>query len=96
MEIEKYDVLISYDVNGKQDEVKEELNVVGFKDRFVSGIPKVTYYLPATTLWKKNTDVEAAKADMISVSNKLKVKLERFVVTKFNELEAIPGEPYKS
>jgi hypothetical protein len=96
MSLNEYDVLISYDVNGKQDEVKEELNNIGYIDSFLFGDPKVHYYLPATTLWKKNTDVSSAKADMISVSNRLKVKLERFVVTKFDEFDAITGVPYKS
>jgi len=96
MEIKKYNVMISYDVNGKQDEVKEGLKKIGYRDNFVFENQTNTNYLPATTLVKWNTDVLSVKNEMLSVCSNLKVKLERFVATKFDVVSAIQGEPYKS
>lgn len=96
MSLNKYNVLISYDVNGKQDEVKEELKKLNYMDRFRIDNQATLYYLPETTLWKSDTDTPTAKAEMVKVCDQLKVNLERFVATEFSKVSAIQGKSYKS
>lgn len=88
-----YNVLISYDVDGKEPQVKEALLRIGYYDGFK--LEEKVYYLPNTTLWKANTKTNIAKADLNSICSSLNVKLERFVATEFMRVSAIQGIPYK-
>ena len=95
MDNNKYNVLISYDVNEKQTPVKDGLIKMGYLDKFeFEGNAKI-FNLPNTTLWKKNMDSSIALNDMNKVCRDLNVKLERFVVSKFECVNAIIGDPYK-
>lgn len=88
-----YNVLISYDVDGKQPQIKEELLKRGYSDSYI--LEGKVYHLPDTTLWKANTNTIVAKADLISICSSLNVKLERLVATEFVRISAVQGTPYK-
>jgi hypothetical protein len=96
MSLIKCNVLISYDVNGKQDEVKESLKKIGYRDNFTYKNNDAINYLPETTLYKSNTDTSISKSEMLKVCSQLNVSLERFVATEFSNVTSIQGEPYKN
>lgn len=96
MSLIKYDVLISYDVNDKQDEVKKELKKLNYMDNFLFENQTTTNYLSETTLWKRDTNTPTSKVEMVKVCAQLNVKLERFVATEFTKVSAIQGKSYKS
>lgn len=77
-------VLISYDVNDKNQEVKAALLALKYYDRFNLGSSKV-YMLPNTTLCHETKSSDQAMADMKKVCSNLRVTLERAVAVKADE-----------
>ena len=56
------DILITYDVSDKNKEMKVALKALGYMDNWKSN--EQTYYLPNTTMWKKDTTVSQGIEDM--------------------------------
>ena len=56
------DALLTYDVSGKHSEVKRDLKKLGYMDVWVAN--NITYNLPNTTLWKKDSDLNKPIADL--------------------------------
>ena len=85
-------ILITYDVSGRQVEMKSELKTLGYSDSWqASG---KTYYLPNTTLWKKDVSASQGKTDMINTANKLSISLERAIAVEFSSWDGIEGKPH--
>ena len=57
---------------------------------------KTTYYLPNTTLWKKDITSTQAKTDLLNVAKQKAAEVERLIATKFENWAAILGKPYKN
>ncbi len=93
--------LITYDVSGRQPEVKKALKELSYFDSWISD--NKTYYLPNTTLWKKDISQSDALKEMQSVITKLnagqpthnQIELERCVCVPSYPWAAIPGRPHK-
>ncbi len=93
---------ITYDVsNHGQSEVKSGMKKLGYSDRWKAH-DKI-YYLPNTTLWKDDTELSQACADIKSVIANInagraannKVHLERCIVVSASPWFGIPGEPHQ-
>ncbi|MBP7809067.1 MAG: hypothetical protein KA163_07235 [Bacteroidia bacterium] len=87
--------IITYDVNGKQTEVKAEMLKKGFKDR----IPGITnceiIYFPETCLHHLTKTPKEAHDTLTAICLELKIKLERCVsVTWDDNWYASCGESY--
>jgi hypothetical protein len=98
------DAIITYDLEEKAGQVskhtavKDGMKELGYLDRFSYTDPqgkKTTYYLPNTTLWKKNTTPSEAKTDLLAVTKAKGAVAERLISNEFTDnWEAIPGKPY--
>jgi hypothetical protein len=98
------DAIITYDLEekafqeSKHTEVKTAMKALGYHDHFNftdSAGRKTTYYLPNTTLWKKDTTPTTAKADLLKVAAEKKATVERLFADQFTDnWVAIPGKPY--
>ncbi|WP_242361897.1 hypothetical protein [Anaeromyxobacter sp. SG17] len=86
--------LVTYDVSGKQIEVKQKMVERGYHDRWESN--GQTYHLPNTTLWKQDAEVATARADIQLAAQAVGVKLLRAVAVPTAPWSAIPGEPHTS
>jgi hypothetical protein len=92
--------LITYDITIRHTEVKSAMQDKGYLDYWKDN--SQTYYLPNTSLWKKNTNPETAKADMQQVVQTLnynqptnkQIRLERCVAVPANPWSAIPGDAH--
>lgn len=92
-------VLITYDINKKHAEVKSAMQKLGYMDSWT--VDNTRYYLPNTTLWKKETSPSQAVEDIKSVITALnnsspnnKIKLERCISVSFDKWDGISGEPH--
>lgn len=86
------EAVINYDVSGRHSDVKQEMQQRGYHDRYADG--GATYYLPNTTLWKPNTELATAMADIQSVAGKFGVTLERAIALALSPRSAIQGKPH--
>jgi hypothetical protein len=90
-------VLLSFEVNEKQQEVIKELTSLGYMQswRVTRGRDVLTYFLPSNMLWKKGDTMSPTKAkeDLRKVTSGLNVKLIRAVAVTFGKFDAITGEP---
>jgi hypothetical protein len=93
--------LITYDVSNKQPEVKKGMKDLDYLDYWT--LDRKTYYLPNTTLWKRDASAATAIADMkkviFSLNEKIikkdeKIKLERCVAVDFTTWDAIEGDKH--
>ena len=64
-------VLLTYDINIKQTEVKNAMKEKGYSERIRKTTETKTYTLPNTTLWKKADELRT-----ITVLNELKEVIE--------------------
>lgn len=76
-------VLISYDVNTKNPEVKAALLRLNYYEAFNQG--GKNYNLPNTTLFHQSKTSDQAMADMKKVCRDLNVTLEKAVSVKASE-----------
>ena len=92
---------ITYDVsNNGQKEVKDGMKKIGYHDRWLKD--NITYYLPETSLWKKDTELAQALKDIKAVISKAnesrpandKIRLVRCIVVSAHPSDGIPGEPH--
>jgi len=98
------DVLITYDIaegkgeESKHTEVKDAMKALGYMQSFNygEGTDKKKYYLPNTSLWKKDTTSSTAVDDLLKVAKEKKAEVERVIATKFEGWTAIQGKEYKS
>ena len=84
--------VITYDVSGKQIEVKAAMKARGYGDAWVSN--GTTCYLPNTTLWKQDADVGVALQDIQNVAITQGVRLLRALAVPHTPWAAIQGEPH--
>jgi len=91
-------ILLTYDINIKQTEVKNEMKEIGYFERI--RIPEIkSYTLPNTTLWKKEEELRVVTVlndlqEVISVLNKGiatkdKIILEKAMAVEFTTWKAI-------
>jgi hypothetical protein len=85
--------VITYDVSGKQAEVKKRMKALGYLDAWKSG--EIVYYLPNTTLWKKGKTKTDAISDLLGIAQALSVKVERAMAFNSDPWYGIKGEPHK-
>lgn len=92
---------ITYDLsNSGQKEVKDGMKKIGYADRWAAN--NTTYYLPNTTLWKKDTELAQALNDIKAVVAKAnegrpvgnKILLERCIVVSANPWDGIAGDAH--
>lgn len=88
------DAVINYDLNAKHVEVKKDMQQRGYFDYFTEN--GRTYYLPNTTLWKKNTDLATAMADIKASAAKFGATLERALSLSLAERVAEPGKAHST
>lgn len=96
------DVVITYNIKvdffDKNPEIKDEMKGLGYLDRFLAENSEkelIVYYLPDTTLWKKDTTPLQAQNDLLIIAKSFKTKVERLFAYEFTaNWKAIPGEPY--
>lgn len=97
------DSSITYDLEekagqeSKHSAVKSAMKKKGYSDRFwhEANGSRTTYYLPNTTLWKKNTTPAQAKADLLEVAKACNAVVERLFASEFTgNWAAIPGKEY--
>ncbi len=94
--------IITYDLEenalqeSKHSQVKDAMKELGYFDSFVKPKePGVTYYLPNTTLWKKDINPATAKDDLLRVAAAKGATVERLFADEFTgNYSAIPGKPY--
>lgn len=98
------DVIVTYDLEknlfqeSKHFQVKNEMKALGYLDRFTV-VNKTTnikqeYFLPNSTLWKKDTNAETVKRDLLTIAKQQGAIVERMIATKFSDWAAIPGKAY--
>lgn len=99
------DILITYDIeekagtgSAKNTAVKNAMKTNGYYDYFTTTDSatnvKTTYYLPNTSLWKKNITSATAKADLLKAAKDNSAIVERLFATQFVNWDAIPGKKY--
>lgn len=98
------DILITYDLAekggqvSKHTAVKDGMKALGYMESFSTTDEqtkvKTIYYLPNTTLWRKETTSTQAKTDLLNVGKKNGAEVERLIATQFVNWDAIPGKPY--
>jgi hypothetical protein len=93
--------LIRYDVSKRQSDVKTALEALKYFDKWESN--GRTYYLPYTTLWKKDISLKEALKEIQDAIARLnqgqfnsnQIELERCVCVPAYPWAAIPGKPHK-
>lgn len=92
-------ILLTYDLQqndfkeSKHAEVKNEMKKMGYMDSWTAN--SKTYYLPNTTLWRKDVSLTQSKTDLHNCARKFGVIVERFVSVEFSSWDAIEGKPYR-
>ncbi|WP_316817299.1 hypothetical protein [Pedobacter nyackensis] len=92
------DILITYDVktpyvgDSKNKAVKDAMKKIGYFDSFT--IDGEEYFLPNTSLWKKNITAASAKADLLRVAKENSATIERLFATQFVNFDYIKGEKF--
>ncbi|NGF75746.1 hypothetical protein G5B10_07635 [Fluviicola sp. SGL-29] len=94
-------IVIAYDVNRRNPEVKTALLAEGFHDRYRQN--NITHYLADSTLWHQDL-VNAERAqeifeDIIRTLNENQapenqITTTHFTAFEFTRLKGIPGEPH--
>ncbi|HET6439199.1 MAG TPA: hypothetical protein VFG59_14115 [Anaeromyxobacter sp.] len=69
--------ILTYDVSGRQQEVRAEMLARGYRDR---GTPGERRARADRTLWKGEIALATALEDIAAVARKLRVKIRRAVV----------------
>lgn len=99
------DIVITYDIeekagsgSGKDTAVKNAMKANGYFDYFVvkdsTTRQNGTYYLPNTTLWKKDISAATAKTDLLKAAKDNGAVVERLFATQFVNWDAIQGKKY--
>jgi len=95
-------VLLTYDLEerlneSKHHQVKDAMKALGYHDHWTTGEgeAKQTWYLPNTTLWRKDITPSQAKADLESCASKAGAIVERLIAVDHLNWDGITGKPYK-
>jgi hypothetical protein len=86
--------VITYDVSGKQIQVKDAMKKKGYSDSWT--YQEKGYNLPDTTLYKKDANAATALADIQAVAAQVQVRLERALALDLGNWEAIPGDAHSA
>lgn len=90
--------LITYDITIRHTEVKSAMKVKGYFDSWSAN--NQTYYLPNTSLWKKDATPQTAMAEMQEAIQTLnynqpankQIRVERCAAVEWSNWAAIPGD----
>lgn len=89
-------VMICFEVSGKQELVKKALASYGYMStwRISRGHDDITFNLPSNAMWKKGENMSPAKAkeDLKSATKEAGVKTIRAVALSVGKWDGIPGE----
>jgi len=94
------EAFITYDVSACQNDVKNGMVKLNYTDSWVPNGSTTRYYLPNTSLWKKDTELKTALADIQKVISGLNaaktysqetIVLWRCIVVSATPWEGIPG-----
>lgn len=89
-------VMICFEVSGKQEQVKKELASNGYMSnwRVARGRDELTYNLPSNAMWKKGENMSPAKAkeDLKKATTQAKVKVVRAVAVVVGKWDGMTGE----
>ncbi len=72
------DALVTYDVSGKQVEVRAVMLARGYHEHGTS--PRGKHRVPSPALWRKDTGVLEALQDIEAAASECRVTLERALV----------------
>lgn len=81
-------VLISYDVKFNHNDVKEELQNLGYVDYWIDEFGK-KYELPNTTLIKDGISITYAKREVKRICRELNADLNKLVCVRFRSISGI-------
>jgi hypothetical protein len=94
------DAYITYDLSGRQDDVKRAMIGLGYMDNW--NYNNKVFNLPNTCLWRKGIELADAYADINNVINNLNanrniylhqpIRLERCMVVAAHPWYGIPGD----
>lgn len=84
-------ILITYDLSHGQDQLKTAMKSIGYYDAWETNGTR--YNLPASTLWKPNSEVSQGLAEIQNTAKKLGITLTRCIVVPVNPWAGITGTP---
>jgi len=80
-------IVLSYDVEDKQTQVKNALKELGYLDWWLRKSTNSRYSMPDTTVWHSSKRVSEAVNDLINVCEDLDVRVRTaFAVLEANEV----------
>ncbi len=93
-------VMICFEVSGKQEQVKKELASKGYMSswRVARGRDEVTFNLPGTAMWKKGENMSPAKAkeDLKNATKEVKVQVVRAIAVAVGKWDGMTGDGQES
>src|SRR6185503_10834488 len=88
-------VMICFEVSGKQEQVRKELASKGYMStwKIKRGKDELTYHLPSNALWKKGENFSPAKAkeDLQKAAKGINVKVIRAVALAVGKWDGMTG-----
>lgn len=92
-------VMLCFEVSGKQEQVRNELASKGYMSswRTKRGRDEITYFLPSSAMWKKGENFSPAKAkeDLKKCASQLGVKVVRAVALVVGKWDGMTGTPHE-
>lgn len=89
-------VMICFEVSGKQEQVRNELASNGYMSnwRIVRGRDELTFNLPSNAMWKKGENMSPAKAkeDLKKAATKANVKVVRAIALAVGKWDGMTGD----
>lgn len=89
-------VMICFEVSGKQEQVRKELTSHGYMSnwRIVRGRDELTFNLPSSAMWKKGENMSPAKAkeDLKKAASQLNIKVVRAIALVVGKWDGMTGE----
>ena len=91
-------VMICFEVSGKQEQVRAELASKGYMSnwRITRGRDQLTYNLPSGAMWKKGDNMSPAKAkeDLKQAAKKINVKVARAIAITVGKWDGVTGDQH--
>ena len=89
-------VMICFEVSGKQEQIRKELSALGYMSnwRIVRGRDELTFNLPSNAMWRKGENMSPAKAkeDLKKAASQHKVKVVRGIAVVVGKWDGMTGE----
>ena len=89
-------VMICFEVNDKQEQVRAELASKGYMSnwRITRGRDQLTFNLPSSAMWKKSENMSPAKAkeDLKAAAKKVNVKVSRAIALSVGKWDGMTGD----